>query len=186
MICHLCNQPLTDPTRRFMGRGEVHVSCFDRWRTTPCGPTKTGNAGSAAQPGPAEASNQDVPGAGNATIQATTLQTNAAVITQNQKETSHQQAQPRAPAVPQAAEVRPEADPVSTDPDAQTRQAPTEEPVSDSQTGKQGKKPREPRTPARTVVYVEKLFKAFTLEQRRAMYAMLSSVTEADYPPRTA
>src|SRR5580704_13248133 len=35
MNCHICQQPLTDSTRRFMGLGEVHVSCFDTWRTTP-------------------------------------------------------------------------------------------------------------------------------------------------------
>ncbi len=45
---------------------------------------------------------------------------------------------------------------------------------------------RKPRSPARTVVYVEKLFATFTLEQRRAMYAMLVSVTEPDDPTRQA
>ncbi len=43
---------------------------------------------------------------------------------------------------------------------------------------KPSKKPREPRTPARTVVYVEKLFGRFPLAQRKAMYAMLASVCE--------
>lgn len=45
-------------------------------------------------------------------------------------------------------------------------------------TGKKAKGPRKARTPARTVVYLERLFSRFTLAQRKAMYEMLSSVCE--------
>lgn len=51
-----------------------------------------------------------------------------------------------------------------------------------SNAGGKRKGPRKPRSPAKTVVFVERLFSRFTLEQRCAMYQMLSSVTEADEP----
>ena len=56
----------------------------------------------------------------------------------------------------------------------------TQEPAApEAPPAKPGPKgPRKPRSAARTVVYVERLFNKFALDQRRAMSAMLRSVCE--------